>query len=235
MIATIINVLAIVFGSSIGLLFKGGIPEKINDTVVKAMALSVILIGILQISGVAGKLSSNDILVILFSMAIGAVLGESIDIDKRLINLGAKIEKKLKGRGGNISQGFVTASLLYCVGAMAIVGALESGLNGNYKTLYAKSVLDGINSIIFTSTLGIGVMLSAISVFLYQGTITLAAGLLSGILVTSVVSDMTAIGSVLIIAIGLNMLGTAKVKVANLLPAIFLPILFHCILNIFKL
>jgi uncharacterized protein len=234
MIATIINVLAIVGGSILGLILKGGIPKKINDTVVKAMALSVILIGILEITGVASKLSSNDTLVIIFSMAIGAVIGESIDIDKKLINFGDKIEKKLNGRGGNISQGFVTASLLYCVGAMAIVGSLESGLTSNYKTLYAKSVLDGINSIIFTSTLGIGVMLSAVSVFIYQGAITLAAGLLSGVLVPSV-SSMTAIGGVLIIAIALNMLGTTKIKVANLLPAIFIPILYQVIVTVFRI
>jgi uncharacterized membrane protein YqgA involved in biofilm formation len=235
MIATIINVLAIVGGSILGLLLKGGIPKKVNDTVVKAMALSVILIGILEISGVGSKLSSNDTLVIIFSMALGALLGEIIDIDKKLINFGDKIEKKLNGRGGNISQGFVTASLLYCVGAMAIVGSLESGLAGSYRTLFAKSVLDGINSIIFTSTLGIGVMLSSVSVLLYQGSITLAAGLLKGILVTSVVNDMTAIGGVLIIAIALNMLGAAKIKVANLLPAIFIPILYQVIVTIFKI
>jgi uncharacterized protein len=233
MIATIINALAIIGGSIIGLLLKGGIPEKINDTVVKAMALCVILISILGISGVSGNLKSNDILIIIFSMAIGAVIGESIDIDQRLINVGDKIEKKLNGRGGKVSQGFVTASLLYCVGAMAIVGSLESGLMGNYKTLFAKSVIDGITSIVFTSTLGIGVMLSSVSVFIYQGAITMAAGLLSGVLITTVVNDITAVGSVLIIAIGLNMLGAAKIKVANLLPAIFLPILYQIVMNIF--
>ena len=233
MIATIINALAIVFGSSIGLLLKGGIPEKVNDTLIKGMSLCVILISILGISGVSGALSQNDILVIIFSMAIGAVIGEVIDVDKRITDFGDKLEKKFNGKGGKISEGFVSASLLFCVGAMAIVGSLESGLTGNYKTLFAKSVIDGISAIVFTSTLGIGVMLSAVSVFIYQGSITLAAGLLKGILVGAVINDMRAIGSVLIIAIGLNMLGATKIKVANLLPAIFIPILYQVLSNVF--
>lgn len=233
MIGTIINVLAIIGGSLFGFFLKGGIPKKINDTVMEGIALCVILISILGIIGVSSSLKSKDMLVIIFSVAIGAIIGEVIDIDKKLKELGDIIEKKLKGRGGKISEGFVTASLVFCVGAMSIVGSLQSGLLGNYKTLYAKSVLDGISAIVFTSSLGIGVMLSAVSVLLYQGSITLAAGLLKGVLVTPVVNDMTAIGSILIIGIGLNMLGATKIKVANLLPCIFIPILYQVIMNIF--
>lgn len=233
MIATVVNALAIIGGSLVGVLLKGGIPDRINDTVMKGMSLCVILISILGISDVSRSLKSNDILVIIFAVAIGAIVGEVIDIDKRLKNLGDFIEKKLNGRGGKVSEGFVTASLVFCIGAMAIVGSLQSGLSGNYKILFAKSVIDGVASIVFASTLGIGVMLSAVSVFLYQGTITLTAGLLKGVLVTPVINDMTAIGSMLIIAIGLNMMGSAKVKVANLLPAIFIPILYQLIHQIF--
>lgn len=232
MFGTAVNALAIITGSLIGVRLNKGIPERINDTLMKGMALCVILIAIMGINSVSGKLSSNDTLIIIISIAIGAIIGEIVDIDRRLKNLGDSIERKLNGRGGKVSEGFVTASLVFCVGAMAIVGSLQSGLEGNYKVLFAKSVIDGITSVVFASTLGIGVMLSAASVFLYQGIITLTAGLLKGVLLTPVVNDMTAVGSALIIAIGLNMLGSSKVKVANLLPAIFLPMIYQLIINL---
>lgn len=232
MFATVVNALAIIVGSLIGVLLNEGIPKKINDTLMKGMALCVILIAIMGINSVSGKLGSNDTLIIIVSIAIGAIIGEGVDIERRLKNLGDSIERKLKGRGGKVSEGFVTSSLVFCVGAMAIVGSLQSGLNGNYKILFAKSVIDGIASVVFASTLGIGVMLSAASVFIYQGTITITAGLLKGVLLTPVVNDMTAVGSALIIAIGLNMLGSSKVKVANLLPAIFLPMVYQLVLNL---
>lgn len=231
MIATIINTLAIFGGSLLGVLTNERIPKRINETLMKGMALCVLLISIMGISGVAGKLSSNDTLLAILSMAIGAVLGELVDLDKRLNNLGDSLEKRLKGRGGKVSEGFVTASLVFCVGAMAIVGSLQSGLDGNYSVLFAKSVIDGTVSIIFASTLGIGVMLSGVSVFVYQGTITLAAGLLKGVLMPGIINDMTAVGNVLIIAIGLNMLGAVKIKVANLLPAIFIPMGYQLMVN----
>jgi uncharacterized protein len=232
MIGTIVNAFAIIGGSLIGVLIKGGIPERINDTVMKGMSLCVLLISILGITNVAGSLKHKDILIIIISIAVGAVIGEGIDIEKRLQNFGDMLERKLNGRGGKISEGFVSASLVFCVGAMAIVGSLESGLSGNHSTLFAKSVIDGISSIVFASSLGIGVLLSGVSVFIYQGTITLSAGLLKGVLMTSV-NDMTAIGSVLIIAIGLNMMGAVKIKVANLLPAIFLPVVYQIISKLF--
>ncbi|MCR4945271.1 MAG: DUF554 domain-containing protein, partial [Clostridium sp.] len=133
---------------------------------------------------------------------------------------------KSKDKNISISEGFVTSSLLFCVGAMAIVGSLESGLNGDNTTLYAKSVLDGVSSIIFTSTLGIGVILSVFTVLIYQGSITLLAGLLSGVLSTSVITGMSVVGNLIIIGLGLNILGMTKIKVANLLPGIFIPIIF---------
>lgn len=233
MLGTIVNSLAIIGGSLIGLILKKGIPEKVNDTVIKGLSLCVIMISLLGINSVSSSLKSNDILIIIFAVAIGAIIGEIIDIDNRINNLGDNIEKKFRGRGGKISEGFVTASLLFCVGAMAIVGSLQSGLTGNYQTLFAKSVIDGIVAIMFTSTFGVGVMLSSVSVFLYQGTITMAAGLLKGLLVTPVVNDMTAVGSLLIFAIGLNMMGSVKIKVANLLPGVFIPIIYQVIKNIF--
>ena len=173
-------------------------------------------------------------------IAVGALIGEIIDIDKRLNNLGDYIEKKINSKKNDkkadkisISEGFVTSSLLFCVGAMAVVGSLESGLQGNHTTLFAKSVLDGVSSIIFTSSLGIGVMLSSVAILVYQGSITLLAGCLSSVLTDSVISNMSAIGSLLIMGLGTNMLGASKIKVANLLPAIFLPILIDIIMKFF--
>ena len=232
MIATVINALAIVAGSVIGLIVGRSIPERIHDTLLKSLALCVLLIAISGIARVSPTLSSQSMLVILFSLALGAVAGEIIDIDAGLQRFGDGIEARLKGRGGRVSEGFVTASLVYCVGAMAVVGALQSGLTGNHETLYAKSVIDGITSIVFTSTLGVGVMLSALSVLLYQGSITLAAGFLKVVLTDRAVTEMTAVGSMLILAIALNMLGVTKIKVANLLPGIALPVVCQMILSL---
>lgn len=222
MLGTIVNCLAIIGGCIIGLIIKGGIPEKISNTIMNGIALCVLYIGI------SGSFEGKNTLITIISMATGALLGELLDIDKRLNQLGEFIQSKFSknGKQDSIAEGFVSSSLLFCVGAMAVVGALESGLTGNYETLFAKSVLDGISSIIFTASLGIGVIFSAVSVFLYQGIITIGASFLSGILSDSVVSCMTATGSLLIVGLGLNMLKATNIKVANLLPALFIPILF---------
>lgn len=228
MLGTIVNALAILAGSLLGFVLKGGIPERINDTIIKGLSLCVLIIGI------SGAIKTNNMLLVICSVAIGGLIGEIIDIDKGLKKLGDFVESKLSGKGGKISEGFITASLMYCVGAMAIVGSLESGLSGNHKTLFAKSIIDGISSIMFTSSLGLGVALSAVSVFIYQGIITLAASALQGLLVASVISEISAVGSLLIVGLAFNMLGVAKIKVANLLPAVLVPIFYQIILNIFS-
>lgn len=232
MLGTIINFVAIIVGSTIGLFLKKGISQKLSDTVMNGVSLSVIFLALLNIIEGASSLESNSVLLIIFTMAIGGAIGEALDIDKALNELGNNIEKKLKGRGGKVSEGFVTASLLFCVGAMAVVGALESGLKGQHNLLKAKSVLDCISSIVFTSSLGIGVMLSSITVLVYQGLITICASFLKNILLDSVINNMTLIGSLLIMALGLNMLKATKIKVANLLPAVFLPILYQVLIPI---
>lgn len=223
MIGTIVNSVTIVLGCLIGLLVKGRVSQKISDTVMNGVALCVLYIGI------SGSLKGEDTLVTIICIAIGALIGEVIDIDKWLNKLGkfleSKFNKEQKEGSVSISQGFVSASLLFCIGAMGIVGSLQSGLTGNHETLFAKSILDGIISIIFTATLGIGVMFSSVSVFLYQGIITIGASALSGVLSTQVINSMSAVGSLLIIGLGLNMLKATNIKVANLLPAVFLPIL----------
>lgn len=178
--------------------------------------------------GISGALKGEDTLLMIICIVVGALIGELIDIDSLLNRLGEIVEKKVnKGSKNNLSiaEGFVTASLLFCVGAMAIVGSLESGLRGNHDTLFAKSILDGVTSIILTSTLGLGVIFSAATIFIYQGAITLGAGMLGNVLSEAVINNMTGVGSLLIIGLGLNVLGITKIKVANLLPAVILPIL----------
>ena len=224
MLGTIVNSIAVIVGCLVGLVVKGRLNEKISITVMQGLALCTLYIGI------SGALKGENTLIMILSVAIGALIGEIIDIDKRLNNLGEYLESKFNGKKGSnvsIAEGFVSASLLFCVGAMAIVGSLESGLSGNHNTLFTKSILDGISSIIFTSSLGIGVIFSSVAVFIYQGGITLGAGLLSGILNDMVIANMSAVGGLLIAGLAFNMLGVTKMRIANLLPAIFLPIIFQ--------
>ena len=230
---TLVNSLSIIVGSFIGFLFKGGIPDRINDTIMKGLSLCVLLIGLTG----AIKVDGNRMLIIIFSIVLGGIIGEIIDIHGNIQKLGYNIEKRAKGLvpGGKISEGFTTASILYCVGAMAIVGSLESGLTGNHQTLYAKSVLDGVTSVVFASSLGIGVALSSISVLIYQGVITLCASLLKGVLVATVINDISVIGSLLIIGISFNMLEITEIKIANFLPAVFIPVIYQLISKIFVL
>lgn len=222
MTGTLVNVVAVIIGSGIGLLLKKGIPERFSESVMKAVALCVIYIGI------DGCLKGENTLIAIISMAVGALIGELLKLDDRLNSLGGKLESKIsKGNDGEktIAKGFVTASLLFCVGAMAIVGSLESGINGNHQILFSKSLLDFISSIIFTASMGIGVMFSALFVFVYQGLITVLAQFIGPYLSDSVIAEMTCTGSILIIALGLNMLGVTKIKVMNYIPAVFLPII----------
>lgn len=224
MLGTVVNTVAIIAGSLLGLLFKGGIPESYNRTVLKSVALAVLLIGMLN------ALKTEQILLLIFSLAIGSLLGEMIKIEDRLDHLGNWLESRFASPGGSVAQGFVSASLLFCVGAMAIVGSLESGLSGSYQTLFAKSVLDGIASIVMASSLGIGVLFSAASVLIYQGLITLAASALQPFLVASVIKEMSAVGGLLIMAIGFNLLDFPRIKVGNMLPSIFIPLIYYILL-----
>ena len=220
MLGTIVNALSILFGGLAGSLFKNKISSEYNETIMKALGLSVILIGL------KGALQVNDILLLIISLTLGTLMGEMLKIEKGIERIGAWLESKFSKQGG-LANGFVTASLVYCVGAMAIMGSLESGLTNNHSILFAKSLIDGISAIIFSSTLGIGVCFSAISVFIYQGIITLTASLMKQFLVTSVVNEMSAIGGLLIVAIGANMLEIKRIKVGNMLPSIFIPLLYY--------
>ena len=237
-LGVIVNGLVIVGASLAALILKNFImkfdknnkTEKVSDTIMSGLALCIMYMGI------SGALECKHVLICIISMVVGGLIGELIDIDKGLNNLGDKIEEKLnKGKKDtlkekvSISQGFVSASLLFCVGAMAVVGALNSGLFGNNDTLFAKSALDGVSSFLFSLTMGVGVLLSAVAVFLYEGLIACGAFLLKGVLSTAVITEMNAVGSLLILALGINMILKSNIKVANLLPAMFVPIIFGII------
>lgn len=226
MLGTIVNSLAIVAGSLLGLLFSKGIADNYKEIILSGVGLSVLLIG------VKSALVSGDLMVVIFSVILGALLGEWLNIEKKLEALGAYLESKVTAKSADsksFARGFVTASLVFCVGSMAIVGSLESGLTGNHQTLFAKSVLDGVTSVIFASTMGLGVMFSAVAVFLYQGIITLTAVFMKSFLVPETIEQMTSVGGLLIMAIGFNMLKITKIRVGNMIPAIFLPLVYFAL------
>ena len=217
MLGTIVNAGAIVLGCAVGLLLRRGIPERVTDAVMKGIGLCVIYIGI------SGALNGEKTIAMIIAMAAGGAIGTALDLNGGMERLG-RLEEKLARGGSGLSAGFVTASLIYCVGAMAVVGSLQSGLTGSHDMLFTKSLLDGISAIVLTASLGIGVGLSAASVFVYQGAITLLAGLLAPVLTDAVVAEMTCVGSMLIFALGLNMIGVTKIKVMDFVPAMFLVI-----------
>lgn len=227
MLGTIVNALAIVGGTAAGLLLKSGIRQSFQETIMNAVGLSVLLIGM------TGAIKADNLLMIVICLAVGSMLGEALKIEDRLAGLGRMIEQKTGGGDGSVAKAFVNASLIFCVGSMAIVGSIESGLTGNHQTLFAKAVLDGICSIFLSSAMGFGVVFSAAAVFLYQGLITLGASALKNLLTQQMILEVSAIGGVLIMAIGLNMLKITKIKVGNMLPAIFLPFLYFLVQRLF--
>ncbi|MBE7060356.1 MAG: DUF554 domain-containing protein [Ruminococcaceae bacterium] len=211
-----VNFATIFFGSLIGLALKKGIPERFRDVIIGGMAFCTVYVGI------TGLLKGKSTLVIVISIAIGAFIGELFDLEGKMNKLGDYVQSRFKGNDNKISQAFVTATLLYGVGAMAIVGSLQSGISGDHSTLFTKSILDGIMSIILASQLGFGVMLSAVPVFIYQGAITLLSGFLEPYLTETAIAEMTCSGSLLIMMIGFNLLGITKLKIVNYIPAIFI-------------
>ena len=242
-LGTIINVLAVIVGSFIGLILKGGLPKRFEKTIMSGVGLAVLLIGLtgvlpemLVVNG-DGSLSSQHVMLTVFLLVIGAIVGELINIEEKLERLGTWCKAKatfLAKDDPRFVEGFVSASLLFCVGAMAIVGSISDGLTGDYTTLAAKSVLDGVVSVVMAASLGGGVILSAVAVGIYQGAITLLATLIAPVLTDVLIGQMTMVGSALIMGIGFNLLFDKKVvKVGNLLPAILVPVFYQIIINIF--
>ena len=212
---TAVNAAAIIIGSIVGLKAGHLISSRVRGTVMAGLGLAVLLIGV-QLA-----LKSREPLIIIGSLIGGGILGELLRIEARLEGLGNRIGDRFQG-SGQVAEGFVTASLLYCVGAMAIMGALQDGLGSRPDILYAKAALDGIASVALASTLGVGVLFSALPLLAYQGAITLSATFAQQILTPVVVQEMNAVGGLLIMAIALDLLGIKRIPVGNLLPAVFL-------------
>lgn len=224
MLATVINVVLVLIGSAVGLLFKNLISDRFMSIITHALSLCVLGIGI------SGMIGTEDMLCVIVCMVIGTVIGELIDIERRLEKAGDRLRARVAKGDGNsrFTESFVNASLLFCVGAMAITGSIEAGLNHNYEIIVSKGVIDGVTSISFAATMGMGVAFSVIPLLIYQGAITLLAAWVGPYLPAAVITEMSAVGGTLIVAIAINMLGLSKtkIKVGNMLPAMFLPIAY---------
>lgn len=239
-LGTIINVVAVLVGATVGILLHRFIPKRLQQTVMSGIGLAVCFIGI---SGVISRMlvaenggfNTKDTMLMVASLVIGAFVGELLNIEKRLEQFGDFCKKHIRSKKENarFTEGFVSASLLFCVGAMAIVGSLEDGLNGDSTTLVAKALMDGTVSIFFAATMGAGVYLSVLPVAVYQGGITLLAGLIKPYLSDVLIGQLSLVGSVLIFAIGLNMLSDRKIKIGNLLPAVLVPVVYQLFASFF--
>ncbi|MGI6696384.1 MAG: DUF554 domain-containing protein [Christensenellales bacterium] len=216
MTGVLVNAVLVILGSALGLLFGKLLSDRLNKAVMTGIGLCTLYIGI------SGTLKGENPLILIAAMVLGVVIGTLLDIDGFVQHLGDRAQALTRQKGGSVSEGFVTASLLFCVGAMAVVGSLEAGLTGNNATLYTKSALDFVAALFLASSLGFGVALSALSVLVYQGAIALLAGLLAPVMTTSAINELSSAGSLVIVALGLNLIGITKIKVADFLPALFI-------------
>lgn len=220
MIGVIVNTITVIIGSIIGMLGGKLVPERVNKAVMVAIGLCTVYIG------VDGALAGSNTLILIISLVLGTIVGTLIDIDKGINWLGDTMGKRFKSQKGNFAEGFVTASLVFCIGSMTIVGSLKAGIEGDNSMIFTKSLLDLISSSMLASALGVGVLVSAVFVLVFQGALVLLAGLLEPILNDFAVSELICVGSVMIIGLGLNLIGVTKIKVANMLPAlIFAPVI----------
>ena len=215
MTGVIANASAILAGSFAGLFFKKGLPQNITDAVMKVLGAYVLCVGI------TGIFKSQNTLVMLVSLVAGTIIGEILDIDGAIKRLGNSLEKKAGVPQGGFAQGFIMGTILYCTGAMGIVGAIEAGTSGNTTTLLAKSVLDGVEAMLFTASIGMGIIASAGCVLFFEGGIVILAGILSPVLTSAMIAEISAVGSLMVMLLGLHIMEIAEIKVANLLPSIF--------------
>lgn len=211
---SLVNFAAIAGGALLGMLLRLGIPEKSKETILQAMGLIVVVIGVKM------ALVSENILIPVISLALGAALGEFLDIQGKLGAFSVWLNRTAGDRFGDVGKGFINSSLVFCIGAMAIVGSIQEGLAGDASILYAKAMIDGICSIVFAASMGIGVMLSAVPVLIYQGSLTLAASSLEAVVTKAMLAEISGTGGVLILAIGLSMLRIIKIDLANLIPSL---------------
>lgn len=226
MLGVIVNVITVLIGSAVGLLLKKGIPEKVSNAAMIGIGACNIYIGI------SGSLSGENVLILIASIVLGAVTGTLLGIDDGINKLAHGVEKRFKKKddGISVAEGLVTATLLFCVGSMTVTGSIQAGLTGDNSITITKATMDLVSSMMLASSLGIGVMLAAGSVFVIQGGLVLLAALIAPYLSTGAINEMTASGSILIIMLGTNLMGISKIKVADFLPAIiYAPIIYNIV------
>ena len=226
MLGVFINVITVILGSSIGLLFKKGIPERVSNAAMVGLGACTLYIGI------TGSLQGENVLILIASVVLGAIVGTLLDIDGPINRLAERVESRFRKNGNDVSiaEGIISATLLFCVGSMTVTGSIQAGLTGDNSILITKAMLDLVSSMMLASSLGVGVLLSAITVFLIQGGLVLLAGFLSPLMSPGAINEMTCAGSLLIIMIGTNLMGITKIKVADYLPAIlFAPVIYNVI------
>ncbi len=224
-LGTIINVLAVILGSFLGLCLKSHIPPKIHQRVFQGIGLATLLIG-LQMA-----LKVENLILLIFSILFGAIVGEALDLEKRLDSLAEILKKKLKSQSSSFTQGLITAFLIFCIGSLTILGALDEGIRGDHTLLLAKSTLDGFTSIALAATYGLGVMFSVIPMLIYQGTITLLARQFQNLFTPILINQLTAVGGILILGLGLNLLEIKQIKITNMLPALLFVFVFKPLLT----
>jgi len=226
MLGVIVNVITVILGSCIGLLFKKGIPEKVSLAAMTGLGVCTLYIGI------SGSLCGENVLILIASVVLGAISGTLLNIDGAINRLAKKVETKFKKEGQSISlaEGLVTATLLFCVGSMTVTGSIQAGITGDNSVLIAKATLDFVSSMMLAASLGFGVMLASVSVFVIQGGLVLVAGIIAPFMSTGAINEMTCAGSILIIMIGTNLMGITKIKVADFLPAIiYAPVIYNLV------
>ena len=226
MIGVIVNVITVIIGSCIGLLFKKGIPQRVSHAAMTGLGACTLYIGI------SGSLCGDNVLILIGSVVLGAIVGTLINIDGAINTLAQKVENRFKKEGQQVSiaEGLVSATLLFCVGSMTVTGSIQAGLTGDNSVLITKAMLDLVSSMMLASSLGVGVLFSAVSVFAIQGSLVLLAELIAPVMSMGAINEMTCAGSLLIIMIGTNLMGITKIKVADFLPAIlFAPIMYNIV------
>lgn len=222
MLATFINVVLVLIGGTVGLIFKNKINDNFSKAIVTALALCVLVIG------VQSAITTTNMTIAIISMVIGTAIGEALKIEDRIYGCGEKLKEKFGGKDSStFTDGFLSASLLFCVGSMAVMGSMEAGINGDYSIIISKSIIDGVTAISLAATLGVGVLFSSLFVLVYQGGITLIAMYAGKFMTPLMINEMSAIGGILIIALAINMLGIKKIRAGNMLPAIFIPLIYY--------
>ena len=226
MLGVLVNVITVIIGSSLGLIFKKGIPEKISTAAMTGLGACTLYIGI------SGSLAGENVLILIASIVLGVITGTAINIDNAVNTLAEKAEAKFNKKGQNVSiaQGLVTATLLFCVGSMTVTGSIQAGITGDNTVLITKATLDLVSSMMLSSSLGVGVLLASVSVLVIQGGLVLFAGLIAPFMSAGAIAEMTCAGSLLIVMLGTNMMGITKIKVADFLPAIiYAPIIYNIV------